>query len=481
MNDYIPQLTRREMVRLGGLSIAGYSLLPTFRPYQVQAKETVQPRGGAEVCIFVDLMGGPSQLDSFDVKEGSWTPEDFDIRQTKHGIRMPAGLLPKLTERLDQYAIIRSLETWENAHVRGTYYLQAGRVLSPARLKEIPSVGSVVAYETMAASKDSDFLPPFVSMNMDPFQLVGCGMLSAKFAPLVAGEAQILNSRMSRMDTSMPLLVPESERETFDERRELLAKLDRQWRQLDSHRGRIFDDIDDYYQSAYHTMKDSRAESVFHVAPEDHQRYGNSGVGDACAVARNIVEADGGTRFIFIAQDGWDFHGNIYEGSDYYDYHEKKVVERGWSQYQMCHDLDAALGTLIDDLGARTDAHGSRLLDKTLIVSMGEFGRTPGPLNETKGRLHWPQAGFALVAGANVSGGKVLGATDDQGGKVVETGWHKDRSIYPEDVLATLYSAMGIDWTKKITSTPSGRAFEYIENISPKGAMQFDEVSELFS
>ena len=88
---------------------------------------------------------------------------------------------------------------------------------------------------------------------------------------------------------------------------------------------------------------------------------------------------------------------------------------------------------------------------------------------------------MGLFAGAGVQGGEIIGATDEEGGKVVEYGWHKQRSVYPEDVLITMYSVMGIDWTKKITQTPSGRPFEYVENISPAGLMEFDFIQELFT
>jgi uncharacterized protein (DUF1501 family) len=112
---------------------------------------------------------------------------------------------------------------------------------------------------------------------------------------------------------------------------------------------------------------------------------------------------------------------------------------------------------------------------------MGEFGRTPGALTLNKGRDHYRYAAVGLFAGAGVKGGKVLGATDDIGAKVVDPGWHKRRSVYPEDVLVTMYSVMGIDWSKKVTQTPSGRPFEYIENISPKGLMEFGEITDLFT
>ena len=153
MMTHVPRLTRREFIRVGAVGVTSYSLLPTLKANNVVAKEKAQPRGGAEVCILLFLQGGPSQLDTFDVKEGKWTPQDFDIQTVKPGLRMPMGLLPRLAQRTDKYTIVRSLEFWEAEHARGTYYLQAGRILSPARLNEIPSVGSIIAYETLDRRK----------------------------------------------------------------------------------------------------------------------------------------------------------------------------------------------------------------------------------------------------------------------------------------------------------------------------------------
>jgi len=112
---------------------------------------------------------------------------------------------------------------------------------------------------------------------------------------------------------------------------------------------------------------------------------------------------------------------------------------------------------------------------------MGEFGRTPGQPNLRGGRDHYRYAGVALFAGAGVKGSRVIGGTDENAAHVVNPGWHRSRSVYPEDVLVTMYSVMGVDWRKRVTQTPSGRAFEYIEDISPQGVMVFDEISELFA
>src|SRR5215831_3141667 len=106
MSLSIPKLTRRSFIQIGSVGVAGYSLLPMIKPRKVEAESRGQLRGGAEVCILLFLQGGPSQLDTFGAKEGSWTPKDFDIRKVKSGLRMPVGLLPKLSERADKFSVI---------------------------------------------------------------------------------------------------------------------------------------------------------------------------------------------------------------------------------------------------------------------------------------------------------------------------------------------------------------------------------------
>jgi hypothetical protein len=111
---------------------------------------------------------------------------------------------------------------------------------------------------------------------------------------------------------------------------------------------------------------------------------------------------------------------------------------------------------------------------------MGEFGRTPGDLTPVQGREHYAKAMVAAFAGAGVKGGRAIGATDGQAGRVVDFGWHAKRPIYTEDVCATIYSSLGIDWTKRITHTPSGRDFVYVDSVAPLGVVDFREVGELF-
>ena len=456
-----PRLSRRDFFRVGGVTVGGYVLLPMLKPLNVQAaaSERATPRGSAEHVIFLFLEGGPSQLDTFDFKEGKWTPPDFDARTVGPGLKMPYGLLPNLAGMTDKYTIVRSNQAWESAHARGQYYIQVGHVFSPARLKEMPSVGSIVASELESRRKDSDFLPPFVAMNYGNQNagLIGSGMLPATHAPMAL---------YTKGD--LPFVLPEENRNRFNHRKEFLERLNAVVASGEASRGRMMVDYRDFYKASYSILDAPQAASIFKVGEQDHERYGSSQTGDACVIARNLIAADAGTRFVAISHNGWDLHGKAYD----------KTAKT--NQYTLCWDLDAALPNLITDLESQRDENGRSLLDKTLIVVMGEFGRTPGGLTINKGRDHHRYAAVALFAGAGVVGGKILGATDEIGGKVTRYDWHRKRSIYPEDVICTIYSALGIDSAKKVTETPSGRPFYYIEDLSPLGPMRFDEVSELF-
>ncbi len=163
-----------------------------------------------------------------------------------------------------------------------------------------------------------------------------------------------------------------------------------------------------------------------------------------------------------------DFHTNIYDKA------------QKWNHYNLSRELDSGLGELIGDLEKTQTRDGPSLLDQTLIVCMGEFGRTPGDITVNKGRNHHRFAMSGLFAGGGIAGGQAIGATDEQGAKVVKPGWSKKRSIYPEDVAATIYSALGIDWSKEITKTPSGRAFRYVERQSGTDFLDVGEISPVF-
>jgi len=457
----IPKLGRREFFRIGATSFMGFHLLPMISPLRAATEMTVKPRGTADFCIFLFLAGGPPQLDTFDLKEGHWTPGDFGIRRFTPQLSMPVGLFPQLSTKLQHLAIVRSGEAWEAVHERGQYYIQVGRAFSPARVAELPSVGSVVAYEFQSRKKESDYLPPFVAMNFSPggAGLAGPGMLPSCCSPLPL---------TVHKGADLPFVVPQTEQARFAERWNFLQDLDGAMRNGHSVIGRPIDDFSSYYSGAYEMMKRPEVGEVLKFTEEEHERYGASSVGDACILARHLVAADAGTHFMMIAHQGWDLHSKEYDKT-------QKV-----NHYTLCSELDQCLGGLLDDLSKTQDKNGRRLLDKTLIVCMGEFGRTPGALTPTGGRDHHRYANVMLFAGGGVKGDRIIGATDEIGAKVITPGWHAKRSVYPEDVVTTIYSALGIDWTKEIRNTPSGRAFYYVDGTSASGVIAPNEIQELF-
>ena len=455
----LPILTRRQLLQVGAVALSGFDLLRPLRPLNAAATEKVQPRGTAECCVFVFLQGGASHLDTFDVKEGRWTPPDFDIRTLAPDVRLPVGLFPKLAPQLNRLALVRSMEAWETVHQRATYYLHVVHPISPARAGEMPSLGAVVAYEFRDKRKSTDFLPPFVSMNYSSDQ-VKQGCLDSKFAPLN------LNTRGGEFS----FIVPEDELGRFNRRvKHLNALASLTPGALGAGKPEVRH-LESYRDNALAMLQSPRMGKILRLEEEEKKRYGGSPFAEACVLARNILVADAGTRFIALNHGGggWDFHANIYEKNNKNNH------------YTLSRDLDSGLGELISDLEKTQTADGRSLLDKTLIVCLSEFGRTPGDLTVNKGRDHYRFAMSGLFAGAGIVGGRALGATDEQGVKVIEGGWAKKRSIYPEDVAATIYSALGIDWTKKITNTPSGRDFEYIERSSGTDFLDVSEIAELF-
>ena len=213
---FLPVITRRQFIRVGMAAMSGFYLESLLQPRNVVASGKVNLRGAADFCIFIFLNGGASQLDTFDLKEGRWTPPDFDIRTTKSGIVMPYGLFPGLAPRGDQLAIVRSIEAWESAHARAQYYLQVGHSFSAARRKEMPSVGAVIASEFQSRRKESDFLPPFVAMNFNNTNagLVREGCLPSRYGPLSLD-----------MQQGTEFVIPETEKASFARRRQLLNEL----------------------------------------------------------------------------------------------------------------------------------------------------------------------------------------------------------------------------------------------------------------
>lgn len=446
---------RREFLQVGATGALGFFLTNFFRPAEVLAELPVKPLGTARACIFILLAGGPSHIDTFDLKEGAWTPPDFDIRSFDGGIVLPYALFPNLASQLGRVAILRSVEGWDNQHDRAVYYIQTARAQNPAFVKEVPHIGAVVALEYDQRRKDGDILPPFVALNSLP---IGQGFLSALYAPFAINPS--LNG--------IPGLTHPQGEARFIQRFDLLKALDAYLRGPGAPQ-KVMRDFDSFYARARDMMYNPVIAEAFAVPRDDYERYGSTSFGISCITARNLVASDRGTHFIFISLGGWDMHSNIYNQS-------ARV-----NIYSQSRALDLGLANLISDLAGRPGSvRGKSLLDETLIVAMGDFGRTPainnarynGGINSQGGRDHYKDVQFVLFAGGGVKGGRAIGASDETGSKVIDFGWSEGRTVRMEDVATTIYSALGINWTKEILDTPSGRKFEYV----PYGALDVYKV-----
>jgi uncharacterized protein (DUF1501 family) len=218
------------------------------------------------------------------------------------------------------------------------------------------------------------------------------------------------------------------------------------------------------YEDARKLAFNPAVSSAFSYTNDESVRYGGTSFGDACLVARKIVEADQGTSFIQITQPGWDHHQGIYNGQEAAG---NNIARNLFAQAGA--QLDPALAAMLQDL------ESSGTLDETLILACGEFGRTVGPITTDAGRDHYQQM-FYLFAGAGIRGGRVIGETDPSGSFTVEPGWSRGRDIRAEDIEATVYSALGIDWTTVRNDDPLGRGFPYVPLIDETAYYPIDEL-----
>lgn len=294
-------------------------------------------------------------------------------------------------------------------------------------------------------------MPPFLSLNQSGLTIQGSKFLGGDVAPLAAP------ANAGGLTTIEHNFFGNQSQARFQQRYQLLEELDAGMRQ--NAPDPALSDHGDFYTAARRMMYDNAIASVFRFTEDDNQRYGNSGFGRAAIVARNAIRANNGTVFLALSQSGWDTHQNMFDRA------------YAGNMYQLCNDLDSGVGTLVQDLKASGD------FNNTLIVIMGEFGRTPGPLNSQGGRDHHRDAMSVVMMGGGVRGGRVIGATDANGQAIIEAGWSGQRSIVMEDIAATVYSALGVNWTKSIEDTPSGRKFEYV----PLGAVgAYTSIDEVF-
>lgn len=395
---------------------------------------TVRGRGAAtkntaKNLIFILMSGGPSHVDTFDLKmtEGS-TPKEFAPERIG-GLLWPTGLMPELGEKLGSIALVRSMRAWALVHETGQRWVQIGRNPQGVEGAIAPHIGSIIAREKEAERRPSDSFPPFVALDVS--EAAGQGYFSARYAPF-----KYLPAVAGVPATAHPEGIS-----AFEARLKALGDLDGALRRAD---GPIASgqDTAEFYGAAVRMTHNPSVENAFRLDPGAAERYGSTAFGNACLVAKQVLAADQGTRAVMIRLGGWDSHSNIYANG------------LPTSIFNPCKTFDNAVATLLADL----QADGA--LDKTLVVAGGEFGRTPGALTAAGGRDHYLQQSFFL-AGGGIRRGRAIGATDTAGSATTEYGWSRDRDVRIEDIEATIYSALGIDWTTVLEDGPRG-PFAYV-------------------
>ncbi len=416
-------VTRRDFMKTGFGGLVGAIAASRF-DLGLLAQETVSKRA-AKACILLWMGGGPSQLDTWDPKPGKDTGGPFKTVETSvPGIHLSEHL-PKCARQMKRLAVVRSMTTKEGNHDRGAYLMHTGYAPQPTVAH--PSMGSIVASEIPSPEFD---LPSFISIGGPSHD---AGFLGPKFNPFVVQNPQRPPENLfppggldaTRLDRRMKLL--DAVEKDFADTRNSPQSVAHQ----------------EIYQKAARMMK-SPLTKLFDLSKEKdslRNEYGKHNFGQGCLLARRLVEAGG--RFVEVSLGGWDTHQENFD----------KVKN-------LCGVLDPAMSTLIRDL------HDRGLLDQTLVMWMGEFGRTPR-INPNAGRDHFPRAWSVALAGGGVKGGQVIGATDATGNEV------KERPVRTGDLFASIAHAFGLNGNKEYIS-PEGRPIRMVEKDSKV-------VSELFS
>jgi hypothetical protein len=441
--------TRRELLRAGALSAAGISLPQLLRLEAAERSDAAGP-APAKSVILLWLWGGPSHLDSFDMKpkapvqyRGPYSP----IASSVPGLDV-CELLPQIARRAHRYSIIRSMRSASNDHgVAGTIGL-TGDIAGAASLSGQVSPGTLKPAHGSIVSKVLGFSP-----TMPRFMTLGGHLHQGKQAIRGEGGAglgTLHDPFRLDYDPDKGLQIPDLQLldglspSGIDSRERLLESVNSLARQV----GRSADvaRLDQYYQQAFALLTKAGARDVFDVDREPEpvrRKFGRFRFGQCCLLARRLVEA--GARFV---QVNWSSHVEPIEdtGDGGWDMHD-----RHFQQYQDRHSwmLDQALSALLDDLQER-----GRLED-TIVVAVGEFGRTP-KINNKSGRDHWEHCYSALVAGGGLRAGQVVGASDRLAEHPVT------RAFSPADLFATVLGQIGISTTTLTTNglLPQGSVIE---------------------
>ncbi len=435
-----PRFSRRDWLRLSSAGFLGTSLSGWIESLAHAAAAHPQRR---RACILLWMNGGPSQMDTLDPKPGHKNggpvkPTDTSVP----GVQI-SEFLPNVAKQMKRIALVRSMSTKEADHARATYLMRTGR--APGGPIQYPTLGSLVAKEL--EPKDAE-LPSFVSIAPQRFLSSAAwssGFLGPRYAPLMVGENAPFGPQQGGGDVSRSLRVQDLDlpKNVNRDRSQLrLDMLDEMEKEFLTDRAGVSSLS---HQTAYHravAMMRSPAVKAFDLDDEPaklREAYGRNLFGQGCLLARRLVER--GVPFVEVNLGGWDTHQNNAE-----------------SVGRLCKTLDPAWATLLDDLADKG------LLGSTLVVWMGEFGRTP-LINGSKGRDHWAASWSTALAGGGVKGGQAVGKTSASGMEVTE------RPVGVPDFLATVGTALGLDITKQNPSNV-GRPIRFVD----PGAKPIQEV-----
>ena len=411
-------LSRRDWLKWGAVGLGGISQSGWLGALAARAAKDPQRKRS---CILLWMSGGPSQLDTFDLKSGHPNGGPFKPIQTSvPGIQISEHF-SRIAKFANHMAIVRSMTSKEGDHGRATYLLRTGYV--PQGPVEYPALGSLVSKEL--GDGDSE-LPNFVSVA--PFRFgnakaFGSGFLGPRHAPLIVGEAAQFQGRLSPADVEDALKVrdlaasPDIDSARADARMQMLRQVQHEFQA--SHPDGSAASHQSAYERAARLMR-SPAARAFLLEDEKapvRDAYGRNLFGQGCLLARRLVERQ--VPFVEVTLNGWDTHSN------------NANTVRDLSQ-----TVDAAWSALMTDLQDRG------LLETTLIVWMGEFGRTPKHAGRD-GRDHWPNSFSAVLAGGGIRGGQVVGDTGPDGAVI------KDRPVTVPEFLATICESLGIDHQKQ--------------------------------
>lgn len=418
----MPQLSRRHLLTLSAAGVLGGCASGWMETLAAEVARQGKPKRS---CILLWMNGGPSHLDTFDLKPGHANGGPFqEIATSVAGIRISEHL-PQVARSMDRLAIVRSMTSKEADHGRASYFVRTGRL--PEASVQYPTVGSLMSKEL---GDDTAALPNFVSIA--PFRSTNLaaynsGFLGPRHAPFIVGDvtpemAQAQDASAYLKALQVADLHPSEKLPTgrAARRLELLRGLEQRFVASRP------DDPVRSHQTAYERavrLMDSSAAAAFDVASESdalRDDYGRNFFGHGCLLARRLVER--GVPFVEVSLGGvssggmgWDAHVNNFE-----------TVKR------LSRVLDPAWSSLMSDLQDRG------LLDTTLIVWMGEFGRTP-KINGAAGRDHYPLTWSAVLGGGGIQGGQAIGSTSADGIEVT------DRPSSVPQLLATVFQAVGVD------------------------------------